>query len=58
MKIILKKNLVKADPSPEGNRYCTNCSQTRNSINGFWKITLNGKTRRWICKSCVEIRFK
>ena len=38
-----------AKKSPAGNRYCSNCCATRNSEDGYWKIIMNGRNRRWVC---------
>jgi hypothetical protein len=53
-----KLNLEPAVTSPAGTRYCSNCSQTRKSDGGFWKVCENRKNRRWLCKSCSEKKFK
>jgi hypothetical protein len=43
-----------AKQSPAGDRYCSNCSLTKNSQGGYWKIIANGKNRRWLCSSCMN----
>lgn len=57
MEYLLKKQYEPADPSPAGTRFCTNCNLQRNSIGGYWKIIMNGKQRRWICKQCITNKF-
>ena len=43
-----------AKKSPAGNRYCSNCRATRNSEDGYWKIIMNGRNRRWVCSECMN----
>ena len=50
--------LEPAVESPAGTRYCSNCTMTKNSVGGFWKLYANKKNRRWVCKSCAERQFK
>jgi hypothetical protein len=49
-------NLDEFEPaikSPDGNRFCSNCSSSRNSEGGYWKLLMNKKNRRWICSGCM-----
>jgi protein-arginine kinase activator protein McsA len=52
----LKDRYVKADPSPNGPRFCSTCSQYKASFDGVWKISAHGKNRRWICEECMSKR--
>lgn len=46
-----------ASTSMESFRYCTNCTMTRPSMGGYWKIANNRKSRRWVCKACYEMKL-
>jgi len=41
----------------EGTRFCSNCNRHKYTHGGKYKISVNGKSQRWICKSCVEKRI-
>lgn len=47
-----------ANTSMESERYCTNCTMSRPSFGGYWKIADNRKSRRWVCKYCYDKKFK
>ena len=51
------KKLEPADPSPSGDRYCSNCNQSKNSVGGYWKHFENGTKRRWLCSACAKRRI-
>jgi Zn-finger protein len=37
-------------------RYCTNHQGITESAGGKWITSTNGRTRRWICKACLEAK--
>lgn len=52
------KRYEPAAPSMSAFRYCTNCTMDKTSLNGYYKIAENGKSRRWICKECYDKRLR
>ena len=42
------------DSSMDGHRYCSSCLQRKHIAGGAYKITQNGKTRRWKCVDCHQ----
>jgi hypothetical protein len=52
------RNLEPAEPSPSGERYCSNCGLTKNAEGGYWKLFSSKLKRRWVCKQCAERRLK
>jgi hypothetical protein len=37
-----------------GQRFCTHCRMNQRAEGGAWKVTNNGKSRRWKCQLCVS----
>jgi hypothetical protein len=44
---------VKAESTITGKRWCSNCQYSKDYKEGDWKISANGRVRRWMCKDCV-----
>jgi hypothetical protein len=56
----MKKYMSDMEPAAEnvsGQRFCSNCSQNKTSIGGYWKTYANGTKRRWLCSSCSAKRL-
>ena len=49
---------IDAEPSPLGTRFCSACSRHQQSHHGKWKVSLNGRNRRWICQDCMNRRVE
>ena len=40
----------------DGKRFCSNCRLFNATEGGNWKVSLNGKHRRWMCGGCWSRR--
>ncbi len=36
----------------EKEKFCTGCYKHRNTKDSKWKVSVTGKTKRWLCNSC------
>ena len=45
---------VKAASIVTGTRFCSHCWMTQKTEGGQWKVSSNGRTRRWRCAECVQ----
>lgn len=41
---------------PDSKRFCQTCRISRDIEGGKWEVASNGRTRRWLCGSCLQRR--
>jgi len=53
----MKRDYTKfIDANINGTKYCSSCSKHRDTSGGKYKVSMNGKSQRWVCSECYRSR--